>query len=194
MDWITNVETIAEWIRSWGPVAIVVSILLNILISITGVLPSIFLSGANAVVFGLERGFFVSLAGEVIGAALAFMLYRWGSTKIKKIQKWKESKLLSQINNSSSMRQMSGIVLLRINPMIPSGLVNFGAALTRISLIQFMIATLIGKTPSMVFETIVGHDLVFLSENKSRLIISLLLGSLVFFLFWSKRKKEEDKV
>ncbi|WP_419879589.1 TVP38/TMEM64 family protein [Brevibacillus centrosporus] len=194
MDWITDVQGIAEWMRSWGAVAIAGSILLNILISITGVLPSIFLSGANAVVFGLEGGFIVSLAGEVIGAALAFILYRWGSTKIKKLQKWKESKWINTINDSSRMRQMTAIVLLRVNPMIPSGVVNFGAALTRISLLNFMISTLIGKTPSMVFETVVGHDLVFLSENKSRLIISLLLGSLVFFLFWSKRKKEEDKV
>ncbi|MED4779411.1 TVP38/TMEM64 family protein [Brevibacillus choshinensis] len=194
MDWITDVQAIAEWMRSWGAVAIAGSILLNILISITGVLPSIFLSGANSVVFGLEGGFFVSLAGEVIGAALAFILYRWGSTKIKKLQKWKESKWINMINDSSRMRQLTAIVLLRVNPMIPSGVVNFGASLTRVSLLNFMIATLIGKIPSMVFETLVGHDLVFLSENKSRLMISLLLGSLVFFLFWSRRKKEEDKV
>lgn len=192
MDWITNVQAMADWIRSWGAVAIAGSILLNILISITGVLPSIFLSGANAVVFGMEGGFFVSLAGEVSGAALAFVLYRWGSRKIKKLQKWKESRWLYWINDSSRIRQMTAIALLRINPLIPSGIVNFGASLTKISLLDFMFATLIGKIPSMVFETLVGHDLVFLAENKFRLVISLLLGCLVFFLFWSKRKKEDN--
>lgn len=191
MDWITNVEAIAEWMRSWGMVAVAGSILLNVVISITGVLPSIFLSGANAVVFGLTGGFFVSLAGEVIGAVLAFSLYRWGSRKMKTLSKWKESKWFYRVNESSRMKQMTGIVLLRINPLIPSGVVNFGASLTTISLTDFMIATLIGKIPSMVFETLVGHDIVFLSENKFRLVLSLLLGILVFVLFLSKRKKEE---
>ncbi|MEC2127849.1 hypothetical protein P9G84_02425 [Brevibacillus centrosporus] len=94
MDWITNIQAMSDWIRSWGAVAIAGSILLHILISITGVLPSIFLSGASAVVFGMEGGFFVSHAGEVSGAALAFVLSRWGSRKIKKLQKWKESRWL----------------------------------------------------------------------------------------------------
>jgi len=167
------------------------SILLNVLISITGVLPSIFLSGANAVVFGLLGGFFVSLTGEVIGAGIAFILYRWGVTKMVRLKKWQVSKWLTKINDSSRIKQMTAISLLRINPLIPSGLVNFGASLTNISFLDFMLATFIGKIPAMVFETLVGHDIIFLSENKFRLLISLLLGILVFFLFWSRRKEED---
>ncbi|MGE7270163.1 TVP38/TMEM64 family protein [Brevibacillus panacihumi] len=191
MDWVTNVESITEWIQSWGSLAVAGSILLNVLISITGVLPSIFLSGANAVVFGLLGGFFVSLTGEVIGAGIAFILYRWGVTKMVRLKKWQVSKWLTKINDSSRIKQMTAISLLRINPLIPSGLVNFGASLTNISFLDFMLATFIGKIPAMVFETLVGHDIIFLSENKFRLLISLLLGILVFFLFWSRRKEED---
>jgi uncharacterized membrane protein YdjX (TVP38/TMEM64 family) len=192
VDWITNVEAIAEWLRSWGVIAVAGSILLNVVISITGVLPSIFLSGANAIVFGLMGGFLVSLAGEVTGAVLAFLLYRWGVGKSGKLRKWSESKWVQRVNQSTRLKQMAGIVLLRVNPLLPSGFVNFGASLTRISLLDFLLATLIGKIPSMVFETFVGHDIVFLSENKSRLAVSLILGSLVFLIFWSKRKKGEN--
>jgi uncharacterized membrane protein YdjX (TVP38/TMEM64 family) len=84
VDWLMNVDSIAEWIRSWGLIAVLASILLNIVISISGVLPSIFLSGANAIVFGLMGGFAVSLTGEVLGASLAFLLYRWGVGKFRK--------------------------------------------------------------------------------------------------------------
>ncbi len=191
MDWITNVEAIAEWLRSWGVIAIAGSILLNVVISITGVLPSIFLSGANAIVFGLMGGFLVSLVGEVTGAVLAFQLYRWGVGKSRKLRKWSESNWVQRVNQASRLKQMAGIVLLRVNPLLPSGFVNFGASLTRISLLDFLLATLIGKIPSLVFETFVGHDIVFLSENKSRLAVSLILGSLVFLIFWSRRKKGE---
>lgn len=191
MDWITNVEAIAEWLRSWGVIAIAGSILLNVVISITGVLPSIFLSGANAIVFGLMGGFLVSLVGEVTGAVLAFQLYRWGVGKSRKLRKWSESNWVQRVNQASRLKQMAGIVLLRFNPLLPSGFVNFGASLTRISLLDFLLATLIGKIPSLVFETFVGHDIVFLSENKFRLAVSMILGSLVFLIFWSRRKKGE---
>ena len=192
MDWIINVEAIAEWLRSWGIVAVLASILLNVVISITGVLPSIFLSGANAVVFGLWGGFFVSLAGELAGAVIAFLLYRKGSGLSKKLKQWSESNWVERVNQSSRFKQIAGIALLRINPLLPSGFVNFGAALSKITLFDFFLGTFIGKVPSMVFETFVGHDLVFFTENKSRLAISLLLGALVFLLFWPKRKEGKN--
>jgi len=175
VNWITNVEAIAEWLRSLGAISILASILLNILISVTGVLPSIFLSGANAIVFGISTGFLISLIGEVLGAGLAFVLYRWGITKTK-WNKLAQANLIRKLSESARWRRIVTIVLLRMNPLLPSGVVTFTASLTTISFFDFMVATLIGKTPSMVFETFVGHDLVYLTENKYRLVIALLLG------------------
>ncbi|MED1949941.1 TVP38/TMEM64 family protein [Brevibacillus centrosporus] len=192
MEWLTNVERMAEWIRSWGILGIMGSIVLNIIISVAGVLPSIFLSGANAIVYGLVGGFFVSLTGEVLGATVAFLLYRYGLQKSKGLKKLEKFSWIQHINGASRFRKGLAIVLLRMNPLIPSGVINLGAALTTISFADFLLATLVGKIPSMVFETFVGHDLVYLSENKSRLIISLLAGSLVFLLFWKREKSRSS--
>jgi uncharacterized membrane protein YdjX (TVP38/TMEM64 family) len=192
MEWLTNVEGMAEWIRSWGILGIMGSIVLNIIISVAGVLPSIFLSGANAIVYGLVGGFFVSLTGEVLGATVAFLLYRYGLQKSKGLKKLEKFSWIQHINGASRFRKGLAIVLLRMNPLIPSGVINLGAALTTISFADFLLATLVGKIPSMVFETFVGHDLVYLSENKSRLIISLLAGSLVFLLFWKREKSRSS--
>lgn len=192
MEWITNVESLADWIRSWGVLGIAGSILLNVVISVAGVLPSIFLSGANAVVYGLLGGFFVSLTGEVLGAAVAFLLYRYGLRKSKGLQRLEKWPWIHSINGSSRFRKGLAIVLLRMNPLIPSGVINLGAAVTTISFSDFLLATLLGKVPAMVFETFVGHDLVYLSENKFRLLISLLAGSLVFLLFWRRDKSRSQ--
>ncbi|MDR7313823.1 VTT domain-containing protein [Brevibacillus nitrificans] len=192
MEWLTNVEGMAEWIRSWEILGIMGSIVLNIIISVAGVLPSIFLSGANAIVYGLVGGFFVSLTGEVLGATVAFLLYRYGLQKSKGLKKLEKFSWIQHINGASRFRKGLAIVLLRMNPLIPSGVINLGAALTTISFADFLLATLVGKIPSMVFETFVGHDLVYLSENKSRLIISLLAGSLVFLLFWKREKSRSS--
>lgn len=55
-----------------------ISILLNILISITGVFPSAPLTFVNVKLFGFWNGFSLSFIGEVLGAALSFWLYRKG--------------------------------------------------------------------------------------------------------------------
>ncbi|UED72561.1 TVP38/TMEM64 family protein [Brevibacillus sp. DP1.3A] len=193
MDWITNIEALAEWIRSLGMLGIIGSILLNIVISVAGVLPSIFLSGANAVVFGLYGGFLISLTGEVVGACIAFFLYRFTIKKADRREKLKSFKWVHAINGTTSFRKCLAIVLLRLNPMMPSGVINLGAALTNITFVQFLVATLIGKVPSMVFETFVGHDLITFSENKFRLLFALLAGALVFLLFWKKGKDQTQE-
>ena len=189
MDWFTNVEGLAEWIRSWGMLGVIGSILINIVISVAGFLPSIFLSGANAVVFGLYGGFFLSLTGEVVGAAVAFLLYRYGIRKSKKLQKIGSFQWVHRMNEMSRLRKGLAVVLLRLNPFIPSGVINLGAAITTLSFAEFLLATVIGKIPSMVFETFVGHDLIYFGENKLRLIIALLAGGLVLLLFWKTGKK-----
>lgn len=188
MDWLTDVEGLAEWIRSWGILGVISSILLNIVISVAGVLPSIFLSGANAIVFGLFGGFFISLTGEVLGACAAFSLYRYGLRKSNKMQNLGKLSWIHQINDSSRFRKGLAVALLRMNPLMPSGVINLGAALTTISFGDFVIATLLGKIPAMVFETFVGHDLVYFSDNKYRLILALLGGALVFLVFWRREK------
>lgn len=186
MDWLTNVDGLAEWIRSWGILGIAGSILLNILISVAGVLPSIFLSGANAVVFGLYGGFLISLTGEVAGAAVAFLLYRRGIRSSRRLKKMESFQWVHRINGSSRFRKCLAVVLLRLNPFIPSGVINLGAALTTLSFGDFLLATTIGKIPSMVFETFVGHDLIYFEENKLRLLFALIAGALVLVLFWKK--------
>jgi len=193
MEWFTNIEALAEWIRSWGIFGIIGSMALNIVISVAGVLPSIFLSGANAVVYGLAGGFFVSLTGEVLGAAVAFLLYRYGLQRARGLKKLGTVSWMASIHRASRLRKCLAIALLRMNPLIPSGVVNLGAALADVRFSDFLLATFLGKIPSMVFETFVGHDLVYLSENKLRLLFSLLAGLLVFLLFWRREKSRSQQ-
>ncbi|USG63373.1 VTT domain-containing protein [Brevibacillus ruminantium] len=184
------VVTTAEWIRSWGIFAIIASLLINVLISVAGVLPSLFLSAANAVVFGLWGGFLISLTGEILGAVVSFLLYRWGISRSEKLQKVGETRLLRRLAEMSRARRLLTLILLRVNPLIPSGVVNVGASFSKIPFADFFLATVIGKTPSLVMETFIGHDLVFLAENKLRLLIAILLAASVFLLFkWTEKKE-----
>jgi uncharacterized membrane protein YdjX (TVP38/TMEM64 family) len=188
MDGLFDVQKTAEWLRDFGIWAILISILLNIFISLLGVVPSLFLSGANAVVFGLIPGFFVSLAGEVVGAGVSFFLYRWGLKRVNKVRvdRWK---WVQKINSADRRKQFVSLTLVRLTPMIPSGMITAVASISNMRFNDFIIASLIGKAPSIAMETIVGHDLILLESNMPRLLFSLLL-ILIIFLIWRRENKK----
>ncbi|MCH1638858.1 hypothetical protein MJ257_01950 [Paenibacillus timonensis] len=76
-------ENVAEWLARWGIGAYLLSIILNVVISILGVIPSVFLTMANVLVFGGIPGFFVSWIGEMAGAIVSYLLYRKGALKLE---------------------------------------------------------------------------------------------------------------
>lgn len=182
MGALFNVDDIAEWLRSYGVWAILISLLINILISILGFVPSLFISGANAVVFGFIPGFFLSLAGETLGAAASFWLYRWGFGKLKQVKKeswgW-----LQRFNGSGRRRRAMILFIARLTPLIPSGVITFAAAISRMPFTDFFVITLLGKAPSIALETLVGHDLIRIDEHYPRLLISLFCLLLIYLLF-----------
>lgn len=54
-----NVNGLVEYLRSFGPWAIVISFLLDVLINAASIFPSIFLSTANGLIFGLPLGILI---------------------------------------------------------------------------------------------------------------------------------------
>jgi uncharacterized membrane protein YdjX (TVP38/TMEM64 family) len=53
-----------------SPFAIVVSIFINIVISVAGVIPSFFITAANTPFFGFSTGLIISFIGECVGEAI----------------------------------------------------------------------------------------------------------------------------
>jgi uncharacterized membrane protein YdjX (TVP38/TMEM64 family) len=187
VDWFFEVEQIAEWLNDFGTWAIIISILLNIVISMLGVVPSLFLSGANAVVFGMVPGFFISLIGEALGAGVSFWLYRFGIRKAKMNHKswgW-----LQSMNEVSRKRQLSLLMLARLTPLMPSGIITFAAALSSMKFLDFLMVTTLGKVPSIAMETLIGHDLLLIDENLPRLIISVALFVMMYILVKRRNKQ-----
>ncbi len=57
-------ETIQNFLTEYYSIAIPLSILINIIISLLGVIPSIFLTAINIQLFGVTNGTIISIAGE----------------------------------------------------------------------------------------------------------------------------------
>ena len=74
---------VLEWFKDIGFYAVGLSIILNIAISVLGLVPSFLLTAANIHFFGFGYGLLLSIVGEAFGAIVSFYLYRKGINIIK---------------------------------------------------------------------------------------------------------------
>ncbi|MGE7766288.1 TVP38/TMEM64 family protein [Peribacillus sp. NPDC096540] len=181
-------EIISAALLSSGPFSIAVSVLLNILISVLGFIPSVFITVANITVFGFEKGLILSYIGEIAGAVISFWLYRKGFQTFK--PKFLKNRWLKQLQKSQGWHAFWMILMLRLLPFIPSGVINLTAAISKTGVIIFFIATSIGKLPALFIEAYsVTH--VLQASDDVRFILVLMI-SITLVLYYFKRGKNKE--
>ena len=72
-----DVEALAAYFRSFGAWAMLISFLLDVLINAGSIFPSIFISTANGLIFGLPLGILISWLAETTGVVISFWLTRY---------------------------------------------------------------------------------------------------------------------
>jgi uncharacterized membrane protein YdjX (TVP38/TMEM64 family) len=185
-----DIEGITEYLRSFGAWALLTSFLLDVLINSLGFLPSIFLSTANGLLFGIPVGILVSWAAESVGVIISFFIMRFFLREAAEavIEK---SRRLTDLDALSGEKGFMAMALARTLPYFPSGLLTALGAVSKISARDYIAATFIGKFPSTAIEVILGYDAVHYEENINRLGLSVLLIIVVYgaVLYYKKRKK-----
>ena len=178
-----DVQRMAEVLQSYGPWAMVISFVLDVLINALGFLPSIFFSTANGLLFGVVPGIIISWLAETVGVVLSFMIMRYilRDTAHKVIEK---SEFLLKVDDFSGKNGLIVMLFARAIPYFPSGIITALGAISQISLRDYIIANLVGKLPSTALEVIVGHDAVLLQDNLGRLTVVILIASVIYFLLW----------
>ncbi|MEL7564855.1 MAG: VTT domain-containing protein [Dehalobacterium sp.] len=179
-------ENIAAFLNSLGLFALPMSLVISIIIAIAGVLPSIVVTSANVLLFGPGYGFLISWLGEILGAVTSFYLYRIGFKKpfqnltgnyprINKIVEYDGKKI--------------GLLLFqaRLFPFLPSGIVTFAGAVSKVDVKTFFWSTALGKIPSLLLETFISFDLINIDQNWLRLSLTLVALSGLFYIFKNKK-------
>ncbi|WP_293728809.1 TVP38/TMEM64 family protein [uncultured Phascolarctobacterium sp.] len=183
-----NVNGLAAYLRSFGPWAMVISFILDVLINAGSVFPSIFLSTANGLLFGLPMGILISWLAETTGVVISFYLMRFffRSAAEKLIEK---SNSLKAIDEASGKHGLEWMAFARALPYFPSGILTAVGAVSSISARDYIIANLIGKFPSTALEVVIGHDVVNYQQNSYRLAILVVIVALIFFAYSRYRRK-----
>lgn len=173
-----NIENIVDIFREYTMLSVPISLVLSVIVALLGVIPSVFMTGANIIFFGPIVGFFISLIGETIGAYITFIIYRKGFKKgAENLSKYR---LVKNIIESSGNKTALLIFEARLVPFIPSGFITLAASISNINITLFIIATLLGKIPSIALEALVSYDLINIQENFIRLIITIISLILIF--------------
>lgn len=177
-----DVDALAEYFRSYGAWAMLISFVLDVLINAGSVFPSIFISTANGLIFGLPMGILISWLAETTGVVISFWLMRYlfRGTAEKMIAK---SSMLMKIDDLSGRKGLQWMALARMLPYFPSGILTAIGAVSKISTRDYIIANLIGKFPSTALEVVIGHDLVNFQQNSERLAVLVTVVIIIFIAY-----------
>ncbi len=131
------------------------------------------LSLAGGAVFGAVMGTLYVNIGATVGAALAFMAtrYLFRDAVLKKF-----GSNLVNMNKELEQRGFNYLLFLRLVPVFPFFLINFGAGLTAISLRTFLFGTMIGIIPGSFVYCNAGASLASIG-SMSEIASLRVLGS-----------------
>jgi uncharacterized membrane protein YdjX (TVP38/TMEM64 family) len=185
-------EVLIRWFEEWGTWGILFSLGCSIVIHVLGFIPSVVVTGANVVVWGPLWGGVLSWIAEVIGCSIAFLFYRYGK------ERWSVTKKLDwrwihSFDQWSRIKQFSSLLVARIMPVLPSGMINLLGAFTHMYTVDFVIATAIGKIPSNLLEVLISYGFLQISQSELNWLLFLITALICGLLFWKKEKKILDK-
>ena len=178
-----DVKETAEYIASFGPWAILFSMLLTVFVNTLGFPPAIIFSTANTLIFGIFWGIFLSCVAETIGVTISFLLLRFFFRDVAEGVIAKH-KTLASIDKYSGKRGFVVMLIARMVPYFPSILLNALGALSAMSMKDYVRSSFIGKFPSTGIEAIIGHDTITHHEDPTRLIVVIVLAILLIVGAW----------
>ncbi len=189
-----DIAALSQYLLSFGILwSVVVTLLLFVVMTFTIVFPFVILSGAAGIVFGLFWGVVISWTGEILGALAMFAFARYFFRSL--VAGWVcKSPYLKQVDDYSAANGFKALLIARLLPLAPSGIITAVAAISRISFRDFILATVLGKLPPVVIKVLVGHDIAFAGENMTRLVIVLGLVAAVYIVMWWHKRSKKRKI
>ena len=181
----------AKYIEGYGSLAIVFSFLLTLFVNALGFPPAIIFSTANTLIFGIFWGIVISVVAETVGVTISFLLLRFffRDAAEKIISK---SKFLSSMDKYSSKKGFVVMLIARMVPYVPSGLLNAMGALSSLTFFDYVLASFIGKFPSTGIEAIIGHDTILQEEDPTRIIVVVIFAILLIgWAYWFEKKHSQ---
>ena len=148
---------------------------------------------AVSVLVGLVAGFWtgvaVAFAGGLLAAVVAFGLSRGlGRSAVLRLA----GRRLARADGLVSDRGFLAVLTGRLLPVLPFVAVSYGAGLTGVRFVPYLLATAIGLVPSTLLQVGVGASAAFLVEQATAwallLAAALLVAVVAGSVLWRRRR------
>jgi uncharacterized membrane protein YdjX (TVP38/TMEM64 family) len=185
-------QLIADFFRGlgtpwWSPLVFVPLYAVTTALGMPGTIPTL----AGGAIFGVTRGMLFNTIGANLGALGAFLIARYlGRDFVERVLRGKGATLDQTIGDHG----FSTMLYLRLIPLVPFNALNFGAGISRVSLRDYVLGTLIGMIPGTLVYTYFADALIRgtgAARREAFLHFLLAAGLLVAFTLvtgWIRRR------
>lgn len=149
-----DLESIKQYILSFGIWAPIISFLLMLLQSVAAPLPAFLITFANAALFGWGWGAILSWSSAMAGAALCFFIAKFLGRDV--VEKLTSKMAINSIDEFFDKYGKYTILVCRLLPFMSFDIVSYAAGLTSMKFMPFFIATGIGQLPATIVYSYVG--------------------------------------
>jgi len=147
-----SLSEIKDYIRSFGPLAPGIYMLMLTLVPLT-LIPNSLIAISGGAIFGIYYGTLYTTLGALFGATLAFSISRYfGKDLTEKLVRQKAEWFDGKDGKNGFMI----IFLLRLIPIVPFDVISYGAGLSKIYYVAFLSATLLGIVPGVIVYSNIG--------------------------------------
>ncbi|MEE9132333.1 MAG: TVP38/TMEM64 family protein [Gemmatimonadota bacterium] len=191
-------QVIAEFFRGlgtpwWSPLIFIPLYAFGTAFGLPGTIPTL----AGGAIFGVARGMLYNTIGANLGALGAFLLARYlGRDFVARVLKGKAAILDEKIGEHG----FGTMLYLRLIPLVPFNALNFGAGISRVSVRDYVLGSLIGMLPGTLVYTYFADALIRgTGEARREAFLHFLVaaGTLVAFTLitgWIRRKRARNRV
>lgn len=182
-----DVESVRDYIRSFGVWAVAISFTMMILQSIAAPIPAFFITFANAAIWGWWKGAILSWSSAMAGAAVCFWISRFYGRGVA--EKFASKMALDEVEVFFEKYGKNTIFVARLLPFVPFDPISYAAGLTPMKFGGFFLATGLGQLPA----TIVYSYASAKSSDPSTFVRGLLLLFGISALVYTARMIWTDK-
>jgi uncharacterized membrane protein YdjX (TVP38/TMEM64 family) len=146
----------AHWVDGlgvWGPVVFA----LGYAVATVGFIPGSLLTLAAGAIFGLGKGTVIVFFGATLGAALAFLVARYVARDAV-ARRIAGNARFAAIDRAVAREGLKIVTLLRLAPIFPFNLMNYGLGLTKVRFRDYVLAS-VGMIPGTFLYVYYGKAL-----------------------------------
>lgn len=185
LDNFSSVEKFESWISEYTGIGIIVYIACQVVQIVLSVLPGQVIQIAGGYIFGFPVTLLISIAGAAIGTTITFFLAKLlGKNAIMLICGEERFRKYTDLMNTKRARVV--IFLLYLIPGLPKDIVAYAAGVSNIRIFEFLLLSVIGRTPAMMVSIVFG--VMLRTDNYFSAVLIAAVMVIIVMICLIKRK------